>query len=134
MFTPAPEYLKLALEALKTKDPKATIAFVYEAPPSFSAAVVTPAKAYAQQLGLNVVFSEAYAPNAKDFSVIIDKVIASKATVLLGGGHYADGSALAQQLYGHKVPLKMLTLLVAPDSPQWVEMGDAAQGVLVPSQ
>ena len=30
MFAPAPEYLKVALDALKTKDPKATVAFVYE--------------------------------------------------------------------------------------------------------
>ena len=133
MFAPAPEYLKVALDALKAKDPKAAIAFVYE-DSSFSVAVVTPAKAYAQQLGLNVVFSEAYAPATTDFSAIIDKVIASKATVLLGGGHYADGSTLARQLYGHKVPLKMLTLLVAPDSPQWTELGDAAIGVTVPSQ
>jgi branched-chain amino acid transport system substrate-binding protein len=133
MFAPAPEYLKVALDALKSKDPKATVAFVYE-DASFSVAVVTPAKAYAQQLGFNVVFSEAYAPATTDFSAIIDKVIASKATVLLGGGHYADGSTLARQLYGHKVPVKMLTLLVAPDSPQWVELGDAALGVTVPSQ
>ncbi|MGO9438915.1 MAG: amino acid ABC transporter substrate-binding protein [Terriglobales bacterium] len=133
MFAPAPEYLKVALDALKTKDPKATVAFVYE-DSSFSVAVVTPAKAYAQQLGFNVVFTEAYAPATTDFSAIIDKVINSKATVLLGGGHYADGSTLARQLYSHKVPLKMLTLLVAPDSPQWVELGDAAVGVTVPSQ
>jgi len=133
MFAPAPEYLKVALDALKAKDPKATVAFVYE-DASFSVAVVTPAKAYAQQLGFNVVFTEAYAPATTDFSAIIDKVINSKATVLLGGGHYADGSTLARQLYGHKVPLKMLTLLVAPDSPQWAELGDAAVGVTVPSQ
>ena len=133
MFSPAPEYLKVALDALKTKDPKAAVAFVYE-DASFSVAVATPAKAYAQQQGFNVVFSEAYAPNTTDFSAIIDKVISSKATVLLGGGHYADGSTLARQLYSHKVPLKMLTLLVAPDSPQWVELGDAAAGVMVPSQ
>src|SRR5208337_2303996 len=133
MFAPATQYLTVALDALKAKDPKATVAFVYE-DASFSVAVVNPAKAYAQQLGFNVVFSEAYAPNTTDFSAIIDKVIASKATVLLGGGHYADGSTLARQLYGHKVPLKMLTLLVAPDSPQWAELGDAALGVMVPSQ
>ena len=133
MFAPAPQYLVGALDALKAKDPKATVAFVYE-DASFSVAVVNPAKAYAQQLGFNVVFSEAYAPNTTDFSAIIDKVIASKATALLGGGHYADGSTLARQLYGHKVPLKMITLLVAPDSPQWAELGDAALGVIVPSQ
>ena len=133
MFAPAPEYLKVTLDALKTKDPKAAVAFVFE-DSSFSVAVVTPAKAYAQQLGFSVVFSEAYAPATTDFSAIIDKVIASKATVLLGGGHYADGSTLARQLYGHKVPLKMLALLVAPDAPQWPELGDAAVGVMVPSQ
>lgn len=133
MFAPASQYLTAALDALKAKDPKATVAFVYE-DASFSVAVVTPAKAYAQQLGFNVVFTEAYAPNTTDFSALIDKVISSKATVLLGGGHYADGSTLARQLTGHKVPLKMITLLVAPDSPQWSELGDAAYGVIVPSQ
>jgi len=133
MFAPATQYLTAAIDALKTKDPKAAVAFVYE-DASFSNAVVTPAKPYAQQQGFNVVFSEAYAPNTTDFSAIIDKVIASKATVLLGGGHYADGSTLARQLYGHKVPLKMITLLVAPDSPQWTELGNAGIGVIVPSQ
>lgn len=133
MFAPATQYLTAVLDALKTKDPKASVAFVYE-DASFSTAVVTPAKPYAQQLGFNSAFSEAYAPNTTDFSAIIDKVIAAKATVLLGGGHYADGSTLARQLYGHKVPLKMIALLVAPDSPQWVELGDAGAGVIVPSQ
>jgi branched-chain amino acid transport system substrate-binding protein len=133
MFTPGAEYLKGVLDALKTKDPKAAIAFVYE-DASFSVSVVNPAKEYAQKLGFNVAFSEAYAPNTTDFSAIIDKVIASKSTVLLGGGHYADGSTLAKQLHEHKVPLKMTTLLVAPDSDKWTELGDAAVGVIVPSQ
>src|ERR1035437_2830517 len=133
MFAPAPEYLKVALDALKTKDPKATVAFVYE-DSSFSVAVVNPAKAYAQQLGFNVVFSEPYAPGTTDFSAILDKVVGSKATVLMGGGHYADGSTLARQLSGRKAGMKMITMLVAPDSPQWVELGDAGNGVTVPSQ
>jgi len=133
MFTPASQYLTVALDALKSKDSKAAVAFVYE-DSSFSVAVATPAIAYAQQLGFNVVFKEAYTPNTTDFSPILDKLIASKATVLLGGGHYTDGSTLARQLYGRKAALKMITLLVAPDSPQWVELGDAGLGVMVPSQ
>jgi len=133
MFAPGTEYLKGALDALKSKDPKATVAFVYE-DASFSNSVVDPAKAYAQQIGVNVVFSERYAPNTTDFSALIDKVIASKATVLMGGGHYADGSTLAKQLYEHKVPLKMIAMLVAPDSDKWPELGDAGLGVIVPSQ
>ena len=133
MFAPATQYLTAVVDALKTKDPKANVAFVYE-DASFSNAVVTPAKPYAQQQGFNVAFSEAYAPNTTDFSAIIDKVISSKSTVLLGGGHYADGSTLARQIFGHKVPMKMIALLVAPDSPQWTELGDAGIGVIVPSQ
>ena len=133
MFAPATNYLAVALDALKNKDPNATVAFVYE-DASFSVAVVTPAIAYAKQLGFNVAFTEAYAPNTTDFGPILDKLIASKATVLLGGGHYTDGSTLARQLYGRKAALKMITLLVAPDSSQWVELGDAGLGVMVPSQ
>lgn len=133
MFAPAGQYLKIALDALKSKDPKAPIAFVYE-DAAFSVAVVTQAKEYAQQQGFNVAFTEAYAPNTTDFSAILDKVIASKATVLMGGGHYADGSTLARQLKSRKANMKLITLLVAPDSPQWVELGDAGIGVSVPSQ
>jgi branched-chain amino acid transport system substrate-binding protein len=133
MFAPAKDYLRVALDALKSKDPKAAVGFVYE-DASFSVAVVTPAIDYAKELGFNVAFTEAYAPNTTDFGPILDKLIASKATVLLGGGHYTDGSTLARQLYGRKAALKMITLLVAPDSPQWVELGDAGLGVMVPSQ
>jgi branched-chain amino acid transport system substrate-binding protein len=133
MFAPAPEYLASALDLLKTKDPKAKVALVY-ADDAFSTAVATPAKAYAQKQGFNVVFSEAYAPSTTDFSAILDKMTASKATVLMGGGHYADGSTLARQLFSRKANLNMMTLLVAPDSPQWLELGDAAYGVSVPSQ
>lgn len=133
MFAPATQYLTTAVDALKAKDPKATIAFVYE-DAAFSTAVVAPAKTYAEQQGFKVAFSEAYAPNTTDFSAILDKVIASKSTVLLGGGHYADGSTLARQLFNRKANLKMITLLVAPDSPKWTELGDAGVGIIVPSQ
>ncbi|HET7183894.1 MAG TPA: amino acid ABC transporter substrate-binding protein [Terriglobales bacterium] len=133
IFAPATQYLETAIDLLKTKDPKATIAFVYE-DHAFSVAVVNPAKPYAQQQGFNVVFSEAYPPNTTDFSAILDKVTSSKATVLLGGGHYADGSTLARQLLARKAKMNMVTILVAPDSPKWSELGDAAVGICVPSQ
>jgi len=42
MFAPATQYLTVAIDALKAKDPKATVAFVYE-DASFSVAVGAPA-------------------------------------------------------------------------------------------
>ncbi|MGZ4823374.1 MAG: ABC transporter substrate-binding protein, partial [Terriglobales bacterium] len=50
MFAPATQYLNTAIDLLKSKDPKATIAFVYE-DAAFSVAVVNPAKDYAQKQG-----------------------------------------------------------------------------------
>jgi len=41
---------------------------------------------------------------------------------------------LARQLYDHKAGLKWVTLLVAPDSPNFATLGEAAIGVSVPSQ
>jgi branched-chain amino acid transport system substrate-binding protein len=133
MFTPASSYLTSALDALKTKNANSPLAFVY-ADDSFSSAVASAGKAYAQKIGLKVVFDEAYSPDTTDFGPIIDKVVASKAMTVVGGGHYSDGATLARQLYNHKVKLEFLSLLVAPDSPKFTELSDAAFGVTVPSQ
>ena len=69
-----------------------------------------------------------------DFSPIINKIISSSADALLGGGHYADGATLARQLYDQKANLKYVSLLVAPDSPEFASLGPAAFGITVPSQ
>ena len=69
-----------------------------------------------------------------DFSPVINKMISAKADALLGGGHYADGATLARQLHEQKAGVKWVTLLVAPDSPKFAELGDAAVGISVPSQ
>ena len=69
-----------------------------------------------------------------DFSPVINKMICAKADALLGGGHYADGATLARQLHEQKAGVKWVTLLVAPDSPKFAELGDAAVGISVPSQ
>jgi branched-chain amino acid transport system substrate-binding protein len=133
MFTPASHYLTSALDVLKARDPRVQLAFVYS-DDAFSNAVASAGKAYAKQIGLNVVFDEAYSPDTTDFSPIIDKVISAKADAIVGGGHYADGSTLARQLHAQKAGMKFISLLVAPDSPKFSELGDAAYGVTVPSQ
>jgi branched-chain amino acid transport system substrate-binding protein len=83
---------------------------------------------------MQIVLDESYPPAQTDFSAIINKVVSSGADVLLGGGHYPDGATLARQLHDQKANLKWVTLLVAPDSPQFASLGDAATGVSVPSQ
>ena len=133
MFTPADQYLTSALDLLKAKDRNSRIALVY-ADESFASAVAAATRAYAQKVGMKIVFDEAYDPKTTDFGPIIDKMIAAKPTALLGGAHYADGSTLARQIYDHKAKLEMVTLLVAPDAPRFAELGAAADGITFPSQ
>jgi len=133
VYSPAAQYLAAALHALREKDPNAKIAFVYEDDP-FSKAVTHAVRDLAVKEHTAVVLDEAYSGSTADFGPIINKIIASKAVALLGGGHYADGSTLARQLHDQKANLKWVTLLVAPDSPNFAGLGDAATNISVPSQ
>lgn len=133
LYTPADHYLTGALEVVKAKDPKAKIALVYSDDP-FSKAVATAVRPQAKERGLQLVLDESYPPSQTDFSAVINKIVSSKADVLLGGGHYPDGATLARQLFDQKASLKWVTLLVAPDSPQFASLGPAANGISVPSQ
>ena len=133
LYSPASQYLAGALQALKATNPNAQVALIYKDDP-FSKAVAVPTRKLAGELGLKPVLDEAYSPETTDFGPIINKVISSKADALIGGGHYPDGSTLARQLYDQKAGMKWVTLLVAPDSPQFASLGDAAKGISVPSQ
>ena len=133
MYTPATHYLTAAMTVIKQKDPAARVAVAYS-DDGFSKAVAAAAKEDAKGLGQEVVFDEAYTPSTTDFGPIINKMIAAKADVMVGGGHYADGATLARQMHDQKAPLKFISLLVAPDSDQFATLGDAAEGITVPSQ
>jgi branched-chain amino acid transport system substrate-binding protein len=132
-YSSADQYLAGAIQAVKELNPKAQVALVYKDDP-FSKAVLQSARKQVGEAGLKTVLDEAYSPETTDFGPVINKLISAKADVLLGGGHYPDGATLARQLYDHKAGLRWVTLLVAPDSPNFATLGDAAIGVSVPSQ
>jgi branched-chain amino acid transport system substrate-binding protein len=133
VYSPAGQYLAGALEALKQKNAKPQVAFVYKDDP-FSKAVAQVTRDLAKEQGVTLALDESYSPSTTDFGPVINKIISSKADALLGGGHYPDGSTLARQLHDQKAGLKWVTLLVAPDSPKFAELGDATVGISVPSQ
>ena len=119
IYSPAGQYLAGALKALKEKNPNAKIAFVYEDSP-FAKAVAHAVRDLAKKEGMSFVLDESYSSDTTDFGPIINKIVAAKADALLGGGHYADGATLARQLHDQKANLKWVTLLVAPDSPNFL--------------
>jgi len=133
LYTPGSLYLISTVDMLKTLDPEAKIALVHEND-KFSTSVMDGLKPYLESQGFEVVMEEGYAGDTPDFGPVINKIVDSGATVLLGGGHYPDGSTLARQLYERKVGLKFISLLVAPADTKFPELGDAALGVATSSQ
>ncbi|MEW5940472.1 MAG: amino acid ABC transporter substrate-binding protein [Chloroflexota bacterium] len=133
LYTPGSQYLLSTVDMLKTLDPEAKVAIVHEND-KFSTSVVDGLRPYLESQGFEIVLEEGYASETTDFGPVINKIVESGATVLLGGGHYPDGSTFARQLYERKVGLKFISLLVAPADSKFPELGDAALGIATSSQ
>jgi ABC-type branched-subunit amino acid transport system substrate-binding protein len=133
-YTPASRYLTGAVDLLAKVDPSnKKVAFVYEND-KFSTDVVNAAKAYAESLGYEVVLFEGYDSETTDFGPFINKIQDSGAEAIMGGGHFQDGSTFARQMYEKDVGIPFFALLVAPPEPDFADLGDAALGVVGPSQ
>lgn len=132
VYTPASRYLKGAIDLIA--DLKvAKIAFVYEKD-SFSTSVVEAAKKYAEVKQYEIVLSEGYDTGIIDFSSLINQIQQAEPDIVLGGGHFEDGSRLVRQLREQKVAVNLLGLLIAPTDSSFAKLGDAAFGVIGPSQ
>jgi ABC-type branched-subunit amino acid transport system substrate-binding protein len=133
-YTPASRYLTGAVDMLAHMDSSVKkVAFVYEND-KFSTDVVNAAKEYAESLDYEIVLFEGYDSETKDFGPFINKILESGAEAILGGGHFQDGSTFARQIYEKEVDINYFALLVAPPEPDFADLGDAAVGVIGPSQ
>jgi len=134
IYTPASRYLTGAIDMLKKVDPNAKkIAIVHEND-KFSTDVTNFAKTYAADQGFDLVLFEGYDTGTVDFGPFISKIQAAGPDAIMGGGHYADGSTFAKQLFEKKISVKLISLLVAPALPNFAEIGDAALDITAPSQ
>ena len=132
-YTPASRYLTGALDLLGIQAPAAKkVAIVHETD-KFSSDVVNARKAYGEAKGYQIALFEGYDSGAADFAPFINKIPADVDAVM-GGGHYADTSTFAKQLFEKGAKAKMVALLVAPPEPKFAELGDAACGVIGASQ
>ncbi len=133
-YTPASRYLAGAVDLLAHVDSSVKkIAFVYENT-TFSTSVVDAAKSYAEAQGYEIVLFEGYDAETADFGPFINKILDSNPDAIMGGGHFQDGSTFARQIHEKGVDVPFFALLVAPPEPDFADLGDAAVGVIGPSQ
>jgi branched-chain amino acid transport system substrate-binding protein len=132
-YTPASRYLTGAVDLLAKLAPNAkTIAIIHEKD-KFSTDVVTALKTYAEGKGYKVPLFEGYDSGATDFAPFINK-IPLPVGAIMGGGHFADTTTFAKQLYEKKINTSMIALLVAPPEPKFAELGEACISVIGSSQ
>jgi len=132
-YTPASRYLTGALDLLGKQAPAAKKVAIVHEKDKFSTDVVNALKAYGESKGYKTALFEGYDSGATDFAPFINKIPADVDAVM-GGGHFADTSTFAKQLFEKGVKAKMVALLVAPPEPKFAELGDAALGVIGASQ
>jgi branched-chain amino acid transport system substrate-binding protein len=134
LYTPANLYMSSTVDLLQELDPDAKIALVYEQD-KFTEGVVQGIVPYLEERNFEIVLNDSYEQKGPaDFGPVVNKIIASGATVLLGGGHNEDGQNFARALYERNAGLKFIYLLVAPADNTFAQLGDAALGVAVSSQ
>ncbi len=132
-YTPASRYLTGAVDLLLKLDPKAKKMAIIHENDKFSTDVVNGLKKYAEGKGMQIAMFEGYDSGTTDFAPFINK-IPKGVTSVMGGGHFADTTTFARQLYEKKVPAKMIALLVAPPEPKFAELGEACICVIGSSQ
>jgi branched-chain amino acid transport system substrate-binding protein len=132
-YTPASRYLTGALDALANTDPNAKKLVIIHENDKFSSDVAAALKAYAEGKGYTIAVYEGYDTGTTDFAPIINKIPAD-VSAIMGGGHFADGQQLAKTLFQKSVKARFISLLVAPPEPYFAEIGNAAYGIVGPSQ
>lgn len=133
-YTPASHYLTGALDLLEATDPSVKKLAIVHENDKFSTDVSTALQTYAQEKGYEILIFEGYDSGTADFAPFINKIIDAAPDAIMGGGHFADGSTFAKQLYEKNVPVKFVSLLVAPPEVTFADIGAAAQGIIGPSQ
>lgn len=134
-LSPASSYLKSVVDLLKAQnDPDIKVALIYENAP-FAGMVAEGAKEKLQEYGIPIVYEFKYEKGSQEFSSVIAEAMAKGANVLLGGGHFADGTALTQQAWQLGWKLKAIAILVAPTLPEFYEqLKTAAENIMAPAQ
>src|SRR2546427_1547984 len=134
VYAPASKYLTGAIDLMLKLDPTIKKVAIVNEKDSFSTSVVAAAKPYAEGKGLQVVVNEGYDSGATDFNPFINRIVAATPDAIIGGGHFADGSTFAKQLFEKKVSARFVALLVAPPEPTFADIGDGALAIVGPSQ
>jgi branched-chain amino acid transport system substrate-binding protein len=131
---PATSYHQGTLDMVKSIAPDAKrVALAYE-DSEFAKMVMQGARAYAEELGFEVVFARTYPKGVTDMTPLLSALKSAKPDFILGGGHFEDGQLFNRQMADLNIDVDCLSLIAAATLPAFYEALDhMAEGVMGPS-
>jgi branched-chain amino acid transport system substrate-binding protein len=132
--SPASDYFRALPALLRRRDPALTrIVVVYSERGAFAPAVTGGVVAGARAAGCEPVRVIPFAPAVDDLGGVLDRARAHEPDVLVGAGRFADDVTMARQRH-RLAPGTRVALVAAGIDAFGREAGDAAEGVIGPSQ
>lgn len=133
LYTPASTYMDQILVLAKAHGLK-KVALVYENT-DFPQDVANGVRAKSKELGLRVVFDQAYSKGTTDFASMIVKMKSLKPDVVIGGSYLPDSTGFMRQASEYRLPAKIFAFAVGPGLPDFGKnLGPIANGVMGNSQ
>lgn len=131
---PGSRYHVGTLNMLKKIDPASKrLALAYK-DDEFARSVMDGAEEHAKKLGYEIVFKRTYPKDVTDLTPLLSDLKASKAEIVIGGGHLADGQLFTQQMADLDINPKALSLIAAVTQTAFQEaLKGKAEGVMGPS-
>ncbi len=97
----------------------------------FSLAAAEGARAYAEKLGMKVVFFKKYPGSAQDFTAVLDQIKSLKPDVVLGTGYFNDSIQIVKQMAQTGFSPKVLGFTIATSVPDFAKsLGALADGII----
>ena len=119
VLTPAPYYLRGIIDLALDQDPNIKTVAIIAENGAFALEVAGGAKDYAEEKGLEVVYFDKYAKDAKDLSSLLTAIKAKNPDILLGAGHLQDTLLIVKQAKDLNLSPKVFGFSVGPTSPEF---------------
>jgi branched-chain amino acid transport system substrate-binding protein len=133
--TPAPAYLQGIIELVQRTNPDLRRVAIIAKDEAFSREVAQGAAAYAEQLGLDLVYLAYYPAELQDISPWLVEAKLREPELLLGAGHLQDALLVVRQSRGLGLQPRAMGFSVGPSSPQFRRsLGSAADYVFGATQ
>ena len=135
ILSPASQYFRSVIDMVRSTQPLASeVAIVHSTAGAFPSDVATGAERYCREAGLGPIRVYTYEAGTTDFGPVLRKLRSLQPQVILSVGRIEDDLPFARQLVHSGIEVGTVGVIAAPLTMFGETLGDAAEGIVGPSQ